>query len=41
MTRVIGMVCRECSTEYPVQATHVCEMCFGPLDVVYDYNAVR
>ena len=39
--RVIGMRCRECGTEYPVQATHVCEMCFGPLDVVYDYDAIR
>ncbi len=39
--RVIGLRCRECSTDYPVQATHVCEMCFGPLDVVYDYDEVR
>ena len=39
--RVVGMRCRECATEYPVQATHVCEMCFGPLDVVYDYDAIR
>jgi threonine synthase len=39
--RVIGMRCRECETEYPVQPTHVCEMCFGPLDVVYDYDLVR
>ena len=39
--RVIGLRCRECGTEYPVQATHVCEMCFGPLDVVYDYDAMR
>ena len=39
--RVIGMRCRECGTEYEVQATHVCEMCFGPLDVIYDYDAIR
>jgi threonine synthase len=39
--RVIGMVCRECGTEYPVQATHVCEMCFGPLDVVFDYASLK
>ena len=39
--RVIGMRCRECGTDYEVQATHVCEMCFGPLDVVYDYDAIR
>jgi len=41
MTRVIGMRCRECATDYAVQPTHVCEMCFGPLDVVYDYDAIR
>ena len=39
--RVIGMRCRECATEYPVQATHVCEMCFGPLDAVYDQAALK
>ena len=24
--------CRECKKEYPKQALHVCEDCFGPLD---------
>ncbi len=38
--RVIGLVCRECGTEYPVSATHVCDLCFGPLDVAYDYAEV-
>src|SRR5438270_9603608 len=41
MTRVIGMRCRECATDYAVQPTHDCEMCFGPLDVVYDYDAIK
>src|SRR5207253_10134416 len=41
MSRVLGLRCRECGTEYEVQPTHVCEMCFGPLDVVYDYDAIR
>ena len=36
-----GLRCRECGAEYAVQATHVCELCFGPLDVVYDYDAIR
>src|SRR5258708_8180843 len=35
------MRCRECGTEYELQATHVCEMCFGPLDVVYDQAALK
>src|SRR6202163_1176949 len=35
------MRCRECGTEYELQATHVCEVCFGPLDVVYDHAALK
>src|SRR5690348_14147802 len=40
-TKVVGLRCRECGAEYPLQATHVCEMCFGPLDAVYDYAALK
>ena len=36
MPKVVGLRCRECGAEYELQATHVCEMCFGPLDAVYD-----
>ena len=41
MTKLLGLRCRECGAEYPLQATHVCEMCFGPLDAVYDYAALK
>ena len=41
MPRVLGLRCRECGSEYELSATHVCEMCFGPLDVVYDYAAIK
>jgi threonine synthase len=27
--------CKECRTPYPLEATFVCERCFGPLEVVY------
>ena len=27
--------CRECKTEYPLEALYVCERCFGPLEVAY------
>ena len=27
--------CRECKTEYPLEALYVCERCFGPLEVSY------
>lgn len=32
--------CRECGTLYPAEAIYVCERCFGPLEVVYDYAAL-
>jgi threonine synthase len=32
--------CRECGREYPLTPSHVCEYCFGPLEVVYDYEAM-
>ena len=32
--------CRECGREYPLSPNHVCEFCFGPLEVVYDYEAM-
>jgi threonine synthase len=41
LRQVLGLRCRECSAEYESQATHVCAQCFGPLDVVYDYQAIR
>ena len=39
--RVLGLRCRECGAEYELRATHVCDACFGPLDVAYDYDAIR
>jgi len=41
MSFVQGLQCRECKQEYPIAPLHVCEACFGPLEVVYDYDAVR
>ena len=32
--------CRECGETYPIGPTHVCEICFGPLEVVYDYDGI-
>ena len=32
--------CRECSSEYPIEPINVCEFCFGPLEVIYDYDAM-
>ena len=40
MSQVQGLRCRECGHEVPVAPVHVCERCFGPLEVVYDYQAI-
>lgn len=39
--RIRGLQCRECGQLYPAEARHVCELCFGPLEVAYDYDVVR
>src|SRR5438045_8727429 len=41
MGRVRGLQCRECGRLYPAEPIHVCELCFGPLEVAYDYDAIR
>ena len=41
MSFVNGLKCRECGQTYDVQPVHVCDMCFGPLEVVYDYDGLR
>ena len=33
--------CRECGKEYPLEARYVCEFCFGPLEVAYDYAKIK
>ena len=33
---VSHLECKECRTEYPLEALYVCERCFGPLQVAYD-----
>ena len=40
MPYVEGLRCRECDRRYDAGALYVCEWCFGPLEVVYDYPAI-
>ncbi|MFM7326307.1 MAG: pyridoxal-phosphate dependent enzyme, partial [Nodosilinea sp.] len=36
-----ALKCRECGETYEPDAKHVCEdVCFGPLEVAYDYEAI-
>jgi threonine synthase len=32
------LTCKECGHTYPLEAHYVCEQCFGPLEVAYDYS---
>jgi threonine synthase len=41
MAYVQGLRCRECGREYEVAPVFTCEWCFGPLEVAYDYDAIR
>lgn len=41
MEKVLGLKCRECEREYPKEPLHVCEFCFGPLEVNYNYEAIQ
>lgn len=34
------LICRECATEYPLEARYVCSKCFGPLEVFYEHEPV-
>lgn len=40
MKYVTELRCRECAETYPIGPTHVCEICFGPLEVLYDYEGI-
>ena len=41
MSFMKGLKCRECEKEYPKEALHVCEYCFGPLEVDYNYDEIK
>jgi threonine synthase len=36
-----ALQCRECGKQYPLEARYVCEFCFGPLEVAYDYDKIK
>jgi threonine synthase len=41
MDKLKGLKCRECGRGYPAAPLHVCEFCFGPLEVDYHYEALK
>ncbi len=40
-SHVLGLRCRECGARYPDSPQYVCEDCFGPLEVEYDYDVIK
>ena len=40
MAHVKALRCRACTNEYPIEPLNVCELCFGPLEVSYDYESI-
>ena len=40
MNTLIGLQCHVCKTPCPAEAVYVCEKCLGPLEPVYDYEAI-
>jgi threonine synthase len=40
-TYLEGLACRACAATYPAEPLSICDRCFGPLQPVYDYGAIR
>jgi threonine synthase len=40
VSHVTALSCRECGRTFPLEALHVCDFCFGPLEAAYDYEAI-
>jgi threonine synthase len=41
VSALIGLQCHLCKTPFPAEAVYVCDRCLGPLEPVYDYDAVH
>lgn len=40
MSNVQSLRCKECGRDYPQEPIYVCDYCFGPLEVAYDYDVI-
>lgn len=40
MSYARALRCRKCGQEYPLEAISLCDFCFSPLEVIYDYKAM-
>ena len=41
MAAVEALQCKECKTDHPLEARFVCDRCFGPLEVAYDFSGLE
>src|SRR5947207_14161031 len=39
--RIRGLRCKNCLRAEPLGLSYVCPACFGPLEVVFDYEVIR
>ena len=40
MSYLTGLGCKECGHRYPADRSYICLECFGPLEVLYDYEKI-
>src|SRR4051812_1126288 len=36
-----ALKCKECGEQYALEARYVCDVCFGPLEVEYDFSGLK
>src|SRR3712207_6498512 len=41
MSTLESLTCKECGETYELNARYVCDICFGPLEVRYDYSGLN
>lgn len=41
MSALIGLQCHACHATFPAEALYACERCLGPLEPVYDFDAIH
>jgi len=40
LSYAIALRCQKCGREYPLEPLNLCDFCFGPLEVSYDYESM-
>lgn len=41
MSYVVALKCRNCGERYPIKPISICDECFGPLEVEYDFEKIK